>query len=160
MPRADKKRKRSESGGASSSSSSQASYPALDGNELLARWRANRASLPADFDAQLLDPTLGEEQRGDLFEQEDEEAELRQRYTPTTKPKQAPQRPEDVGLTEAMQLGGLRITEAEQAAARAPSARATAIREAAAAEAREREGGGKGGAAPAEKSGGGCCAIM
>jgi len=96
----------------------------------------------------------------DTFSDSDEEAELRQLYTPTTKPKQAPQRPEDVGLAEAMQLGGLRITEAEQAAARAPSARATAIREAAAAEARERAEGGKGGAVPVGKSGGGCCAIM
>jgi hypothetical protein len=46
----------------------------LDGNELLRRWRVNRATLPADFH-RLLDPTLDEERRGDLFEAEDEEAQ-------------------------------------------------------------------------------------
>lgn len=48
--------------------------PPLDGNELLTKWRTNRASLPIDFE-RLLDPTLDEERRGDLFEAEDEDAQ-------------------------------------------------------------------------------------
>lgn len=52
------------------------SYPPLAGNELLLKWRANRASLPEEF-SRLLDPALAEEQRGDLFEAEDEETMAR-----------------------------------------------------------------------------------
>eukprot|EP00978_Attheya_sp_CCMP212_P024337 scaffold76329_cov59-Attheya_sp.AAC.4 len=48
-------------------------YAELDGNELLAKWKANRSKLPSDF-SRLLDPELSEERRGDLFEMEDEYA--------------------------------------------------------------------------------------
>ena len=48
--------------------------PPLEGNELLVRWRTNRATLPADF-PRLLDPMLDGERRGDLFEAEDEDAQ-------------------------------------------------------------------------------------
>lgn len=48
--------------------------PRLDGNELLDRWAANRASLPPGF-SRILDPELDEEARGDLFELQDEEAQ-------------------------------------------------------------------------------------
>jgi len=47
--------------------------PPLDGNELLSRWHKNRATLPTDF-SQLLDPSIDDKRRGDLFEAEDEEA--------------------------------------------------------------------------------------
>ena len=49
------------------------SYPPLKGNELFDRWKANRLTLPSDFH-RLLDPTIEEQHRGDLFEAEDEEA--------------------------------------------------------------------------------------
>ena len=49
------------------------SFPTLQRNELLERWRANRRSLPPDFE-RLLDPELDNTRRGDLFEAEDEDA--------------------------------------------------------------------------------------
>ena len=49
------------------------SFPTLQRNELLERWRANRRSLPPDFE-RLLDPELDSTRRGDLFEAEDEDA--------------------------------------------------------------------------------------
>lgn len=48
-------------------------YPPLNGNELFEKWKANRATLPAEF-GRLFDPDVEEQQRGDLFEAEDEEA--------------------------------------------------------------------------------------
>jgi|EP01049_Picozoa_sp_SAG25_P000647 hypothetical protein len=53
-------------------------YPQLQlaPNELWARWAANRRTLPPEFD-RILDPTLSDELRGDLFEMEDEDAQSR-----------------------------------------------------------------------------------
>ena len=48
-------------------------YPPLNGNELFERWKANRSTLPEDFN-RLFDPNIEEQHRGDLFEAEDEEA--------------------------------------------------------------------------------------
>ena len=48
-------------------------YAPLNGNELYDKWKANRASLPADFH-RLFDPDIDEQRRGDLFEAEDENA--------------------------------------------------------------------------------------
>ena len=43
----------------------------LQGNELLARWRTNRD----DNICNIFDPNISEQDRGDLFETEDEEAQ-------------------------------------------------------------------------------------
>lgn len=43
-------------------------------NELWQRWATNRLTLPGDF-GRILDPTLDEERRGDLFEMEDDAAQ-------------------------------------------------------------------------------------